>query len=270
MCPGAVIHRTVPWSSYLGIMGLGLLFKVQCNVCSSYLSYEKDFNANESEATLKSRRLNCNCCCLSDRPRERERVIGGSGNRPSMVGSSHTIRPQFTPQKSFRFMLHRLFSISLSLSLSLCTYICLFCTHTPFRPIFRMCHLTTYIVIWNCWYLDLNCITSGDFHVNIFFCVIFGQIAVNNRIFTIYVGLLLAKFWTNLCYGVGSLIEQAPVWVWSNQSANCVTAISVLFLPLSFVWVSSIFLSLSLPSIFPSSIWVPLYFSLWLLRVCYT
>ena len=109
-------------------MGLGLLFKVQCNVCSSYLSYEKDFNANESEATLKSRRLNCNCCCLSDRPRERERererVIGGSGNRPSMVGSSHTIRPQFTPQKSFRFMLHRLFSISLSLSLFVPTFVC--------------------------------------------------------------------------------------------------------------------------------------------------
>ena len=206
--------------------------------------------------------------CQTDREREREsdRRFG----KPAVHGR---IKPHHPPTiyTTKIFSIHASsFVFNLSLSLSLCTYICLFCTHTPFRPIFRMCHLTTYIVIWNCWYLDLNCITSGDFHVNIFFCVIFGQIAVNNRIFTIYVGLLLAKFWTNLCYGVGSLIEQAPVWVWSNQSANCVTAISVLFLPLSFVWVSSIFLSLSLPSIFPSSIWVPLYFSLWLLRVCYT
>ena len=206
--------------------------------------------------------------CQTDREREREsdRRFG----KPAVHGR---IKPHHPPTiyTTKIFSIHASsFVFNLSLSLSLCTYICLFCTHTPFRPIFRMCHLATYIVIWNCWYLDLNCITSGDFHVNIFFCVIFGQIAVNNRIFTIYVGLLLAKFWTNLCYGVGSFIEQAPVWVWSNQSANCVTAISVLFLPLSFVWVSSIFLSLSLPSIFPSSIWVPLYFSLWLLRVCYT
>ena len=269
MCPGAVIHRTVPWSSYLGIMGLGLLFKVQCNVCSTYLSYEKDFNANESEATLKSRRLNCNCCCLSDRPREREsdRRFG----KPAVHGR---IKPHHPPTiyTTKIFSIHAssfVFNLSLSLSLYLHLFVLYSYSISSYISC-HLCHLTTYIVIWNCWYLDLNCITSGDFHVNIFFCVIFGQIAVNNRIFTIYVGLLLAKFWTNLCYGVGSFIEQAPVWVWSNQSANCVTAISVLFLPLSFVWVSSIFLSLSLPSIFPSSIWVPLYFSLWLLRVCYT
>ena len=105
-------------------MGLGLLFKVQCNVCSTYLSYEKDFNANESEATLKSRRLNCNCCCLSDRPREREsdRRFG----KPAVHGR---IKPHHPPTiyTTKIFSIHAssfVFNLSLSLSLFVPTFVC--------------------------------------------------------------------------------------------------------------------------------------------------
>ena len=133
--------------------------------------------------------------CQTDREREREsdRRFG----KPAVHGR---IKPHHPPTiyTTKIFSIHAssfVFNLSLSLSLYLHLFVLYSYSISSYISYVSFNYLHCYMKLL---------ISRFELHHlwglsrKHFFCVIFGQIADNNRIFKFFLGFLLAKFWTNL------------------------------------------------------------------------